>query len=43
MPTRVRRGLLNNNDVAILNSKVAVTVPILNPDEQMVIVQYNAT
>ncbi len=39
MLTRVRRSLLNNDNVAILNSKVAVTIPILNPDEQVVIVQ----
>ncbi len=43
MLTRARRGLLNNDDVAILNSKVAVTILILNPDEQVVIVQRNAT
>ncbi len=43
MLIRARRGLLNNDDVAILNSKVAVTIPILNPDEQVVIVQQNAT
>ncbi len=43
MLTRARRGLLNNDDVTILNSKVAVTIPILNPDEQVVIVQQNAT
>ncbi len=41
--TRARRGLLNNDDIAILNSKVAVTIPILNPDEQVVIVQQNVT
>ncbi len=43
MLTRARRGFLNNDNVAILNSKVAVTIPILNPDEQVVIVQRNAT
>ncbi len=31
--TRARRDLLNNDDVVILNNKVAVTIPILNPDE----------
>ncbi len=41
--TIARKGLLNNNDVVILNSKVAVTIPILNPDEQVVIVQRNGT
>ncbi len=43
MLTRIRRGLLNHDNVAILNSKVAVIIPILNPDEQVVIVQQNAT
>ncbi len=43
MLTRARRGLLNNNDATILNSKVAVTILILNLDEQVVIVQRNAT
>ncbi len=38
MLTRARRGLLNNDNVAILNNKVVVTIPILNPDEQMVII-----
>ncbi len=41
--TRVRRGLFNNDDIAILNSKLAVTIPDLNPDEQVVIVKQNAT
>ncbi len=36
--TRARRSLLNNDNVAILNSQVAVTIPILNPDEQVVII-----
>ena len=39
MLTRTRKGPLNNNNVAILNNKVAVTIPILNPDKQVVIVQ----
>ncbi len=43
MLRRARRGLLDNNDVAILYSKVVVMIPILNPDEQVVIVQRNAT
>lgn len=38
MLTQVKRGLFKNNDVAILTSKVAVTIPILNPDEQVVII-----
>ncbi len=41
MLTRARRGLLNNDDIVILNSKVAVTIPILNLGEQVVIVQQN--
>ena len=31
--TRARKSLLNNNKDAILNSKVAVTIPILNSNE----------
>ncbi len=38
MLMRGRRDLFNNDDVAILNSEKAVTIPILNPDEQAVIV-----
>ncbi len=38
MLIRARRGLLNKDNVAILNSKVEVMIPILNPDEQVVIV-----
>ncbi len=38
MLTRVRRGLLNNDNIVILNNKVAVTIPILNLDEQVIIV-----
>ena len=41
--TRARKGLLNDNDLAILNSKVLVIIPIFNPDEQVVIVQQNAS
>ncbi len=33
MLTRRRRGLFNNDNIAILKSKVAVMIPILNPDE----------
>ncbi len=43
MLTRAKRGLFNNDDVVILNSKVVVTISIQNPDEQVVIVQGNAT
>lgn len=42
MLRRARKGLLNNDDVAILNNKVAATIPIHNADEQVVIVQQNA-
>ncbi len=38
MLTKARRGLPNNDNVDILNNKVAVTISILNPDEQVVIV-----
>ncbi len=33
MLTRARRGLLNKDNIAIVNNKVAVTIPILNADE----------
>ncbi len=33
MLTRARKGLLNNDNIAILNSKIVVMIPILNPDE----------
>ncbi len=38
MFTRARKDLLNNDNIIILNSKVALTIPILNPDEPVVIV-----
>lgn len=31
--TKARKSLLNNDNIAILNGKVAVTIPILNPNE----------
>lgn len=43
MLTRAIRGLLNNDNVALLNSKVAVTISMLIPYKQVVIVQQNAT
>ena len=43
MLPKARKSLLNNNNIAIQNSKIVVTIPILNPDEQVVIVQQNAT
>lgn len=43
MLTGTRKSLLNNNHVAIVNSKIAVTIRILNPDEQVVIIQQNGT
>ena len=33
MFTEARKDLLNKDNVAILNSKVAVTILILNPDK----------
>ncbi len=39
---RVGRNLFNNDDVAILNSKITMMISILNPNEQVVIVQRNA-
>ena len=36
--TRARIGLLNNDNIAILNSKVAVRIFILNLDKQVIIV-----
>lgn len=43
MLTRTRKSLLNNNDVTILNNKVVLTLPIHNPEENVVIVQRNVT
>lgn len=43
MLTRARRDLLNNNKIAIQNGKVVVMIPILNLDEQVIIVWRNAT
>lgn len=43
MLTKARKNLLNNNNVAIFNNKVVVTILIPNPDKQIVIVQQNAT
>ncbi len=43
MLTRARRSLFNNDDIVILNSKIAVMISILNPDKQVVIIQQNAT
>ena len=40
---QARKNLFNNNNIVILNSKVIVMIPILNPDKQVVIVQQNAT
>lgn len=39
--TRAKKGVLNNNDVAIFNNKVASTLPIHKPDKNVVIVQQN--
>lgn len=33
MFTRPRKNLCNNDNIAILNSKIAVTIPILYPDK----------
>lgn len=33
MLTKARKDLLNNNDVVILNNKVAITISILNPEK----------
>lgn len=41
MLRKVRKSLLNNDNIAILNNKVAVTIPIHNINEQVVIVQQN--
>ncbi len=42
MLTRARQGFLNVDDTTILNSKVVVIIPILNPNEYIVMVQQNA-
>lgn len=38
---RVKKSFLNNNNIAILNNKVAATISIHNTDEQVIIVQQN--
>lgn len=43
MLTRAKRGLLNNNDVAILNNKVVSILLIYKSEENVVIVQQNVT
>lgn len=39
----VKKSLFNNDNIAIINCKVAVIIYILNSDEQVIIVQQNAT
>lgn len=41
MLTRAKKGLFNNNNVAILNNKVVSILPIYKPKENVVIVQQN--
>lgn len=36
---RAKKGLLNNDNIAIFNNKVAVTIFIYNADKQVVIIQ----
>ncbi len=43
MLTRARKSLFKVNDITILNSKVVVTIFILNPNKHVVMVQQNAT
>lgn len=43
MLTKARRGFLNNNNIAIPNNEVVVTIPILYLDKQVVIIQQNTT
>lgn len=43
MLIKARKSLFNDNNVAILNSKIAITIPILNPNKQVVIIQQNTT
>ena len=43
MLRRAKKGLFNNNNVAILNNKIEAIIPIYNADEQVVIVQQNTT
>lgn len=38
MLTRIKKSLLNNNDITILNSKVISIMPIYNPDKNVMIV-----
>ena len=40
---RAKRGLLNNDNVAIFNNKIVVTIHIVNLNEQVVMVQQNTT
>lgn len=39
---RTRKGLFNNDNVTILNIKVAAIIPIHNVDKQIIIVKQNA-
>ena len=41
--TRARKGLLNNDDVDILNSRIASSIPIDDVNKNVVIIQRNAT
>ena len=41
MLTRARKNLFNINNITILNSKVAVIISILNPNDHVVIIQQN--
>lgn len=38
MLIRARKSFFNNNNIAILNNKVAITFPILNSNKQLLIV-----
>lgn len=42
MLMKARKSLFSNNNIGSLNNKIVVIVPILNPNEQLVIVQQNA-
>lgn len=43
MLIKIRKSFFNNNNIAILNNKIVVTISILNLNKQVVIVQQNTT
>ena len=38
MLTRTKKGFFNNNDILLLNNKIAAIIPIWNADEPVVMI-----